>query len=295
MADRLDSLLAEIPDGALRDDIEKEVAFLRGRKEYGLVFNRRIPENIAVPGFPFVPGERVAEREGDFSQTWEIVEINGEDALCDDTKRRPLDDLVVVRRQDSPLFPFLEHRGSIGGGSGRRASPHALIEGENLQVLRLLAHTMPRSVDVIYIDPPYNTGARDWRYNNDYVDRHDPFRHSKWLAMMERRLRLARALLKPDGVIFVAIDENENAALTLLMRDVFTDLAIYNIALECYAGAFSGEQSSGFVTTHDSLVVAFPRQEDILSAPNKREGKEDIRNLYADGTSKWRRSSPLKF
>ena len=85
-----------------------------------------------------------------------------------------------------------------------------LLEGDNLHSLRLLNKTHRNSIDFIYIDPPYNTGAQNWRYNNDFVDAEDGYRHSKWLSMMKRRLLLAKQLLNPrDSVLVVTIDEKE--------------------------------------------------------------------------------------
>lgn len=96
-----------------------------------------------------------------------------------------------------------------------------LIEGDNLQSLYLLQKTHYGKIDCIYIDPPYNTGAKDWKYNNDYVDKQDAYRHSKWLSMMNTRMILAKKLLKSDGVFICAIDENELATILLLIEDVF--------------------------------------------------------------------------
>src|SRR3989339_1079377 len=88
-----------------------------------------------------------------------------------------------------------------------------LIEGDNYHALSVLNYTHKGKIDIIYIDPPYNTGAKDWKYNNDYVDSNDMFRHSKWVSMMNNRLKLAKKLLKKDGVLICAIDDNENATL----------------------------------------------------------------------------------
>ena len=86
-----------------------------------------------------------------------------------------------------------------------------MINGENFHVLEQLTFTHEHTIDAIYIDPPYNTGARDWKYNNDYVEGDDLYRHSKWLAFMERRLKLAKRLLNPDdSVLIVTIDEKES-------------------------------------------------------------------------------------
>lgn len=102
---------------------------------------------------------------------------------------------------------------------------HAVINGENYHALQLLVHLLEGRVDCIYIDPPFNTGARDWRYNNHYVDSKDVWSHSKWLSMMQKRLRLARRLLKPDGVLVVMIDEHELHHLGMLLEqpDLFRD------------------------------------------------------------------------
>ena len=99
---------------------------------------------------------------------------------------------------------------------------HVVIKGENHHALEALRFTHAGKVDCIYIDPPYNSGARDWKYNNDYVDENDAYRHSKWLAFMERRLKLAKELLNPDdSVLIVTIDEKEYLRLGLLLEQTF--------------------------------------------------------------------------
>src|SRR6185295_18547061 len=99
---------------------------------------------------------------------------------------------------------------------------HAVLDGENFHALQLFVYLYEGQVDCIYIDPPYNTGARNWKYNNRYVDSNDQYRHSKWLAMMKKRLWLARRLLKPNtGVLIVTIDEHEVHHLGMLLERVF--------------------------------------------------------------------------
>jgi adenine-specific DNA-methyltransferase len=102
-------------------------------------------------------------------------------------------------------------------------STHILIEGDNYHALSVLNYTHKGKIDLIYIDPPYNTGAKDWKYNNDYVDKQDTFRHSKWLTMINHRLQLARELLKDDGIIVCAIDHNELFTLGVLMDEIFSE------------------------------------------------------------------------
>jgi adenine-specific DNA-methyltransferase len=98
---------------------------------------------------------------------------------------------------------------------------HILVEGDNYHALSVLSYTHEKSIDIIYIDPPYNTGNKDFLYNDSYVDREDAYRHSKWLSFMSKRLRLARNLLKPGGLMFVSIDDNEMAQLKLLCDEIF--------------------------------------------------------------------------
>lgn len=105
---------------------------------------------------------------------------------------------------------------------GRESDPtHLIIEGDNYHALSVLNYTHAGKIDLIYIDPPYNTGSRDWKYNNDYVDAEDSFRHSKWLSFMESRLRLAKKLMKDDGFIVCAIDHYELFYLGILMDKIF--------------------------------------------------------------------------
>lgn len=101
------------------------------------------------------------------------------------------------------------------------APNHILIEGDNLEALTTLAYTHEGKIDVIYIDPPYNTGNKDFVYNDSFVDREDGYRHSKWLSFMNKRLQIAKSLLSSGGVIFISIDDNEQAQLKLLCDEVF--------------------------------------------------------------------------
>lgn len=101
------------------------------------------------------------------------------------------------------------------------APNHILIEGDNLHALTALSFTHEGKIDVIYIDPPYNTGNKDFKYNDSFVDKEDSYRHSKWLSFMEKRLKIAKRLLCDTGVIFISIDDNEQAQLKLLCDEVF--------------------------------------------------------------------------
>jgi adenine-specific DNA-methyltransferase len=152
-----------------------------------------------------------------------VTALDGELAtIADDdggTKQVPVGDLLVVQMFGDPAYPTLAPLGSVSRSEERPR--HLVVEGENFHALELLAFTHRGQVDCIYIDPPYNTGARDWKYNNSYVDENDAWRHSKWLSFMEKRLRLAKQLLKPDGVLIVTIDENELHHLGVLLEELF--------------------------------------------------------------------------
>lgn len=107
-------------------------------------------------------------------------------------------------------LPVLQEDASKALTDGGKDAPnHILIEGDNLDALTALTYTHEGKVDVIYIDPPYNTGNKDFVYNDSFVDREDGYRHSKWLSFMEKRLRIAKKLLSDRGVIFISIDDNE--------------------------------------------------------------------------------------
>ena len=120
-------------------------------------------------------------------------------------------------------FPVLTEVSDKAISEAENSPTHLIIEGDNFHSLSVLNVTHKGKIDVIYIDPPYNTGARDWKYNNDYVESEDSFRHSKWLSMMKKRLNLARNLLTEDGIIICAIDHYEVYYLGAIMDEVFRE------------------------------------------------------------------------
>lgn len=130
---------------------------------------------------------------------------------------QPEHEVDLAERQG--MHPLLSMRANDGLLSHPNKPVHALIQGDNYHALKVLNYTHTRKVDVIYIDPPYNTGNKDFRYNDSFVEKDDGFRHSKWLSFMEKRLQLAKSLLKDTGVLFISIDENERAALELLCTE----------------------------------------------------------------------------
>lgn len=143
------------------------------------------------------------------------------------------------------------------------APNHILIEGDNLEALTALAYTHEGKIDVIYIDPPYNTGNNDFVYNDKFVDKEDSYRHSKWLSFMYKRLRIAKQLLSEKGVIFISIDDNEQAQLKLLCDEVFgRDGFLGNVIWEKTDSPRMDVK--GFYTRHDYILV-YKRPEFELS------------------------------
>jgi adenine-specific DNA-methyltransferase len=145
---------------------------------------------------------------------------------------------------------------------GRDDKPHhAVINGENFHALQLLVYQFEGKVDCIYIDPPYNTGARDWKYNNRYVDDSDAWRHSKWLSMMEKRLRLAKRLLKPDGVLIITIDEHEVHHLGMLLEQRFREYQRYMVTI---VNAPQGNDKANFSRVEEYAFFCVPPSEEDL-------------------------------
>ncbi|MCB9191505.1 MAG: site-specific DNA-methyltransferase [Flavobacteriales bacterium] len=131
------------------------------------------------------------------------------------------EDVEEELRTKLPILKEVKERAIVNDTEIEKHPNHILIEGDNLHALTALTFTHENKIDAIYLDPPYNTGAKDWRYNNDYVDSEDQFRHSKWIAMMHKRLKLAKNLLVDDGIICVTIDDYEVPRLTLIMEEIF--------------------------------------------------------------------------
>lgn len=139
-----------------------------------------------------------------------------------------------------------------------------LIEGDNLAALKLLEKTHKGKIDLIYIDPPYNTGTSKWMYDNNYVDKNDLFKHSKWLSMMNLRLIKAKKLLSDKGVLICAIDENESATLRLLLDSIFGE----NYEYDCITIIHNprGIQGKNFSYTNEFAYFVIPKGDKIIGA-----------------------------
>ena len=148
-----------------------------------------------------------------------------------------------------------------------------LIEGDNLASLQLLEKTHKGKIDLIYIDPPYNTGAKNWKYNNDFVDNNDLYKHSKWLSMMNERLIIAKKLLTPKGVLICAIDENESATLNLLLEEIFG--TGYEYVCVTIVHNPRGIQGKNFSYTNEFAYFVIPKGDKIIGGRKIPENEID--------------------
>lgn len=257
---RLTDLIAQAKakDTQLGADLEREFKALSTRLPFGLNFERHSPEAVELPLRPIRKGDKVrvlpprgTVKKGD-QRLWQVKTIHKAQKTAElellgyetvETQTVSLDDLVVVAEFRDTIYPGLVSTGKVERGGD--APFHTVINGENYHVLKALTYTHRGKVDAIYIDPPYNSGAKDWKYNNDYVESDDQYRHSKWLAMMERRLLVAKELLNPKhSVLIVTIDEKEYLRLGLLLEQIFPEAKTQmvssqiNPAAVARAGAF---------------------------------------------------------
>ncbi|EMB4321479.1 TPA: site-specific DNA-methyltransferase [Citrobacter freundii] len=244
---RLTDLLAKAKakDPVLGAELDREFKILSSRLPFGLNFERHSPEAVELPLRPVRKGDKVrilpergAIKKGD-QRLWQVKSINKAKMVAvleltgaaeNDTQTVMLEDLVVVAESRDIIYPGLVSTGKVLRGGEKPF--HTVINGENYHALKALTYTHRGCVDAIYIDPPYNTGAKDWKYNNDYVEADDLYRHSKWLAMMERRLLIAHQLLNPaDSVLIVTIDEKEYLRLGLLLEQIFPEARIQMVSI----------------------------------------------------------------
>lgn len=308
---RIEDLVKDIGDQRLRDQIATELAKLKAKKKFGLVFEEHLPEIVQLPGLAVKPGARVAKRL-DKAAGFFVVKatINGKKVSIvpergGTEEAAAKDDLVVVKRFGEPMYPALVPVDRVTRSPGKPY--HTLISADNFHALQVLLYCYEGEVDVIYIDPPYNTGARDWKYNNDYVDKTDSFRHSKWLSMMKKRLMLARALLKPEGIMVVTIDDYEVHHLRMLIEHEIPGLSVAGaVAIKTspsgrptLRGFRTNHEYALFVVTSDAAVIGtLPRSENQTAL--FKEADEDGHFMWGNlrkrgGANTLREARPKQF
>lgn len=301
----LQDLIQQIDDPVLRERIMQETDKLVKQKKFGLVFEEHLPECTPLYDVPIRVGCKVALKTGYVSDIYIVLKIDGDTVLCDrrethEQKTFQMSDIVAVAEFGEPIYPTLKPLDFVENAPDSDLW-HTLIEADNYHALQLLEYLYAEKVDCIYIDPPYNTGAKDWKYNNDYVDSSDAYRHSKWLSMMEKRLKIAKKLLDPkDSVLIVTIDEKEYLHLGCLLEEMFPEAEIQMISSvinpkgSARAGRFSRvDEYIFFVFLGKSEV--FPCELDMLREIN--EDKRSVRwaGLMRNGEGSTRARIPSLF
>ncbi len=283
---KIEDLIAQISDERLRKALANEVKVLKKTKKFGLVFEEHLPETVRLPNMPVRAGELVALKRESGNQLWRVKGVSKGVATCEMTTEDSrltgsstrvflLSELVVVRNFGDPIYPALVPVDRVErGGPGKPW--HVLINADNFHALQLLLYAYEGKVDVIYIDPPYNTGARDWKYNNDYVDKTDTWRHSKWLSMLKKRLLLAKRLLRRDGVLVVTIDEHEVHHLGVLLEDLLPEYIRQMVTIVInQKGVAQGKLSrvEEYAFFCFGTEAEIPSQNDDLLAPERSDQK----------------------
>ena len=232
----ISDLIEKVNDPELRARLSEEVARMQKQKKFGLVFEEHLPEATPLYDVAISVGSLVSLKDKEFKEFFRVKQINGDTLICeredDSHERVELDksEAVAVAMFGQPIYPCLKPMDAVKNAPDSDLW-HTLIEADNYHALQLLVYLYGGMVDCIYIDPPYNTGDKSWKYNNNYVDSSDSFRHSKWLSMMKKRLVLAKKLLNPkDSVLIVTIDEKEYLRLGCLLEELFPEATIQMVS-----------------------------------------------------------------
>lgn len=282
----INDLLRQIPDSSMRNRLEREFDRMSKNKKFGLVFEEHIPECTPLYDVSVKSGSSVAHKKSHINDVYTVLKIDKETAYCrhkatGDTINIPISELVAVAQFGEPIFPMLQPIASVENSPDSNIW-HTLIEADNYHALQLLEYLYPKKVDCIYIDPPYNTGARDWKYNNDYVDSADNWRHSKWLSMMQKRLKIAKRILADDGVLITTIDDNEYAHLWVLLHEIFPNLNHTCVTIQHNPG---GTQGKKFSVTHEYAIFSYSADSVIY---RKQHTGGDVYNLRRWGSTSGR-------
>jgi adenine-specific DNA-methyltransferase len=186
----------------------------------------------------------------------------------------------IVTESCKKMLPVLIENKTNEIFTGKDELNHILIEGDNYHSLSVLNYTHKKKVDVIYIDPPYNTGNRGWKFNNDYVEKDDDFKHSKWISFIDKRLRLAKNLLKPSGVIVVTIDDYEIHTLRLLMDEIFGESNRLG-TITVVHNPRGRNDDKYFATMHEYMLV-YAKNSDLASVGYFELTENDIDSFNKD-------------
>ncbi|MTH53530.1 site-specific DNA-methyltransferase [Bacillus mangrovi] len=296
----LEDKIDQIPIPELRNIIKNEVKNLKRRKRFGVVFEQHIPEVVPIFSAPITIRSTVAKKNDNLSETYRVKEISDNTAVIvkdsdGSIEVASIESIVIIKQFGDPIYPALVKVDEVRNVYGSSLN-HVLIEADNYHALQLLEYMYPNKVDCIYIDPPYNTGAKDWKYNNHYIDVNDTYRHSKWLSMMQKRLVLAKHLLKSDGVLILTIDDYELYHIGILLEEIFSEYDDYIVTIEHNK---RGRRGKNFAKTNEFAIFLVPKGKEVIQEEILEEiiGGE-TRNLRRTGsgslrTQRWRKFFPI--
>lgn len=299
----INDLIARIQDPELRLHVAKEVKELTKHKKFGLVFENHVPEMTLLYDYPISRGCKVIRKVDDDKRLtedilWEVMSVCRGMATCHhsitgEELQVSCQDLICVAKNGEPIYPCLKYVDSVQNAPDSDLW-HTLMEADNFHALQLLAYLYPQQVDCIYIDPPYNSGATDWKYNNNYVDGNDSYRHSKWLAMMESRLLLAKKLLNPkNSVLIVTIDEKEYLHLGCLLEEMFPEANIQMVS--SVINPTGTQRPNAFNRTDEYLFFIRLGKSSIVPISNGEEKEVDWRTFRRQGSDNLRPTRPNQF
>lgn len=301
MASELSNIMQQVTDldPAVGKELRRHIAILNQRRENGLNFERHLPEQVALVGRPISVGDKVrfiperGSKEVESDATWLVTDITGPkgeriaqlvERAKGTTCERAVEDLVYVADFRDPIYPGLKSASRVERG-GNDKPFHTVINAENYHALEALRFTHTGKVDAIYIDPPYGTGKKDWKYNDAWVDGNDGYRHSKWLSFMEKRLLLAKKLLKPTGIIIVAIGDDQHHRLRMLMDQTFGEQNFISDVV--WQGGRKND--SKYVSNGADYMLIYARNEPALAAADVRwrESKVGAAEVMKQAAAAW--------
>lgn len=304
----IDDLIQQIEDDSLRKRIVDEIHRIQKRRKFGIMFEEHLPECTPLFNLPILPGTTIAKKKGEIKEIYNVRSVVENTVDCinrtDSTHHTfKLNEVVRVAEFGEPIYPHLILKDTV------KRSPdtniwNLLIESENYHALQLLGYLYEGKVDCIYIDPPFNTGATKWKYNNNIVDENDLYRHSKWLSMIKKRLVIAKKLLNPkNSALIIAIDENESNHLGCLLEDLFPEASSIQMITAAISakgvvqtGRFSRVEEYVYFVLFGEATIA-QKNINMLSDDVKKESQREIDwiGLRRREPSSKRQSRPHQF
>lgn len=272
----------------INPELARQIRKYAKEHSYGLVFEKNLPEAVrlykkkpAVNDVVNILPERGKEEKDENKVAWVVKELNNGFATLireDESKEVPVEDIVTLVSYKDVIYPGLKEIDRVERGNPDDPY-HMVINSENYHALEALIYAYAGQVDCIYIDPPYNKkDSKDWKYNCDYVDANDQYRHSKWLAFMERRLKLAKKLLNSEeSVLIVTIDEVEYARLGLLLEQIFPEARIQMVSITI--NRKGAKRDSMFARADEYMYIVLVGNAKVV-LPKGNGSEQEVRWFY---------------